>query len=175
MNISDAKEYFCHLHNVEVNQKYNNNLPYSFHLDMVDKQIYHFLHLISGRDNKEIVRICGYGHDSIEDARLTYNNIKERFGVEVAEIIYLCTEFKGRTRDERKPDQFYIELKTSSLAVFVKLCDLIANVKFSLLTNSSFYETYKIEYELKIKKHLMNSFPEYNDIFSYLDKLLNIN
>ena len=113
-----------------------------------------------------------WGHDSIEDARLTYNDIKERFSEEAAEIIYLCTEWKGRNRAERKPKEFYLELMTNEDAVFVKLCDLIANMKFSFLTNSSMFAKYVNEWTKKIEPILSPDMrPLFPEMFSYIDEL----
>ncbi|MEI2419890.1 hypothetical protein V6O07_06430, partial [Arthrospira platensis SPKY2] len=114
-----------------------------------------------------------WGHDSIEDARLTYNDVKEKFGEIAADIVYLCTEFKGKTRAERKPTEFYLQLRENDLATFVKLCDIMANTKFSLLTNSSMFNKYKAEYFEKVKPLLyMND--QYEDMWLELDKLYNI-
>jgi len=160
-------------HDVVCNQKYNKTLPYSFHLDCVRDQYWKFRHLIGGHEvNRIFVEQAVYGHDLYEDARITFNEVKDLVGEEVAEIIYLCTEMRGRTRAARKNDQFYIELKENKLAVFVKLCDIIANVKFSLLTNSSMYNKYKAEY-VKVYDHLFTE--EYKEMFDYLEALLKIN
>lgn len=161
--------YFNHLHDIECNQKYD-GLPYSFHLDAVRAQYQKYQHLIT----KEYydVSVAIDGHDSIEDARLTYNDIKEMFGVVVAEIIYLCTENRGRTRDERKSVIWYSELNQNKSAVFVKLCDILANVKYSLLMNSSMFKKYKSEYLTKVKPILY--FEPYKPMFDELDKLFEV-
>ena len=169
-SINEAKDYFYNLHDVECNQKYSDNLPYSFHLDLVAKQADLFKKYIPVDDPYySAVWIGVYGHDSIEDARVSYNQIKDMFGELSAEIIYLCTEYKGRNRAERKPDLFYYELNENNLAVFVKLCDIIANTKFSLLTNSTMFGKYKSEYKNKVRPILYTE--EYKDMFTYLDKL----
>lgn len=172
-NILSARSYFIDLHDIECNQKYDGKLPYSFHLNMVAKQAKLFEKYIPvDNPHNQDVWIGIYGHDSIEDARLTYNNIKERFGEAAAEIIYLCTEDKGRNRTDRKSDVWYHQLKKNDLAVFVKLCDIIANVKYSLLTNSSMFLKYKTEYNQKVKPHLYTE--QYKEMFDYLDKLFTI-
>jgi len=170
---NSAKNYFYNLHDVECNQKYNKTLPYSFHLEMVEKQAFLFKKYIPVDDPYFSAVWAGiYGHDSIEDARITYNDVKDRFGELAAEIIYLCTEDKGRTRSDRKTEKWYEELKTNEFAVFVKLCDIIANVKFSLLTNSSMFNKYKSEYQQKVKPMLFTV--QYIDMFNYLDKLFEV-
>lgn len=169
----EPKQYFYYLHDVECNQKYDGTLPYSFHLEMVAKQAEKFQKYIpSDLPYYNYVWVGIYGHDSIEDARLTYNDIKQKFGVEVAEIIYLCTQDKGRNRSERKSDVWYHAIKQNDLAVFVKLCDIIANVKYSLLTNSSMFKKYKAEYNQKVKPMLYTE--QYKDMFDYLDKIFEI-
>lgn len=173
MNIEQAKSFFFNLHDVEVNQKYNKTLPYSFHLDMVVKQAEKFEHLIPC-DNPYYnnVFISLYGHDSIEDARLTYNDIKQMFNEDVAEIIFLCTENKGRNRGDRKDEQFYRELSENEYAVFVKLCDIIANSLFSLLSNSSMFKKYKQEYFNKVKPNLYCD--QYKPMFDYLEQIYDL-
>jgi (p)ppGpp synthase/HD superfamily hydrolase len=170
--LQNAKEYFYHKHDVECNQKYNKTLPYSFHLEMVNAQADLFNHIPLFKYDEQThlnIRIAIYGHDSIEDARLSYNDIKIEFNEDVAEMIYLCTENKGRNRADRKDITFYTELSKNKPAVFVKLCDLIANVKFSLLTNSSMFNKYESEYKEKVVPYLKCD--EFNAMFTYLDKL----
>jgi (p)ppGpp synthase/HD superfamily hydrolase len=168
-----TRDYFFDLHDIQCNQKYNKTLPYSFHLDMVHKQGEKFKHVL---DPNFIlywadVVVGLYGHDSLEDARLTYNDIKDRFGKEAAEIIYCCTEERGRTRSDRHSDKYFEELRENDLAIFVKLCDIIANVKFSLLSNSSMFNKYKQEYP-NVKQWLYKR--EYQIMFDYLEQLFSI-
>jgi (p)ppGpp synthase/HD superfamily hydrolase len=167
--IQDAKDYFYHLHDIVVNQKYNKTLPYSFHLEMVSKQAEKFIHLIPDETIHSTIMIAVYGHDSIEDARITYNDVKELFGEDVAEIIYLCSEDKGRNRAERKSDVWYHQIAKNKYAVFVKLCDIIANSLFSTLSNSSMLKKYKQEYIQKVKPSLYSL--EYKEMFDYLDNI----
>lgn len=172
-SLLNVKHYFYHLHDVECNQKYAKNLPYSFHLSAVAAQAELFQHHIPNNPVLNIATWVGiYGHDSIEDARLTFNNIVEEFGLFAAEIIFLCTEDKGRKRAERKAVGWYEELMVNDLAVFVKLCDIIANVKFSILTNSDMFSKYKSEYHGKVKPLLYTK--KYKDMFEHLDYLFGI-
>lgn len=173
MNIAQAKQFFYKLHDVDCNQKYNSTLPYSFHLDMVEQQAEKFnRHIPCDNPYYSNIIIAIYGHDSIEDCRLTYSDIKSMFNEDIAEIIYLCTENKGKTRSERKDENWYKELATNGDAVFVKLCDIIANVKFSLLSNSSMFGKYKLEYEEKVKPFLYRE--DLKDMFDYLESLFTI-
>lgn len=184
---------FCkHQHDVECNQKYDKTLPYSFHLNLVAKQVEKFKHLLPKepiRNNKNmysspvsielIVTYGAFGHDVIEDARMTYNDLEEKMSElnnsiaikMVQDIIYACTELRGHNRGERHGPEYFQLLKENNLATFVKLCDIIANVSYSLLTNSSMYSKYQKEYS-----HLYEELytPEWNDMWDYLHRLLTI-
>ena len=105
-----------------VNQTYGDNLPYGYHLDMVVNNIRDFGHLVCVQEADVLpLFFGGYYHDSIEDARLTYNNVmktaRHLLTVEQAlmatEIVYALTNDKGRTRAERAGEKYY--------KVFVKL------------------------------------------------------
>lgn len=88
---------------------------------------------------------AAYGHDLIEDTRVTYNDVLKQTTIEVANIIYALTNEKGRNRKERADNLYYVGIVNTPGAVFVKLCDRIANVRFGILTNSPMVEMYKKE------------------------------
>lgn len=151
-NNTKFAEACYHQHDVECNQKYNDYLPYSFHIKMVTAQHAKFAHLLSFEE-RTITRAGCDSHDLIEDARMNFNGIVElamSYGANlllaerIAEIVILCTEFsRGHNRAERKPEEFYIALQGDKLATFVKLCDIIANSLFSCLSNSSMLKSIK--------------------------------
>lgn len=186
--MQDFRELIYHQHDVVVNQKYGGYLPYSFHLKAVEAQGEKFIYLIgdgdiSNPDNyrstnvpiKDIVRYALIAHDSIEDARLTYNNVLD-LSIEgnyyaskmIADIVYCVTDEKGRNRKERKNDKYYAELRANKLAIFVKLADLAANTLFSKLTGSSMYEKYKTEFP-HFKDELYCE--ELKEFFDYVENL----
>lgn len=179
--------YFRNLHDVEVNQKYAGvrALPYSFHLDMVAEQAKLFGNLTNMSDNA--LTFALYGHDAIEDARLTYNDLltkakdlihSEVFDQMAVDAIYYCTECRGKNRDERHSAEYYEGLCNRPNAIYVKLCDIIANVKFSLLENSSMFNKYKSEwvtFRTYLFKHVPNDLLEiYSPMITYLNDLLSI-
>lgn len=173
---NEFSEFCIQRHDIYCNQKYADSLPYSFHLKMVVSQAYKFKHLFPPKNGKnqawvDIINSC-WGHDLIEDARITYGELGSYVNDEVREIIYLCSENRGRTRADRKNDQFYNELATNRLAVFVKLCDVIANVKYSILENSSMFDKAKKEYP-HMKEIIYRE--EFKEMFDYLEKLFTIN
>jgi (p)ppGpp synthase/HD superfamily hydrolase len=120
----------------------------------------------------DCVEMACYGHDLIEDARVTYNDIKDKVGIFVADLIYCCTEEKGRNRDERHSDRYYQELSMNKTAIFVKLCDIMANLTYSILTNSDMYKNQVKEYP-KMRAFLW--FKEFEEMFMFLDKLFALN
>ena len=159
-------------HDKECNQKYDGNLPYSKHLDYVFSFYLRFEHLLPIdpviRNN---VKSGVYGHDLIEDARLTYNDIVDKTNKETADIIYCCTETRGKTRDERHSESYYKELSDNPLAIFVKLCDILANATYSYLTNSDMYRKYQADYQ-KLVRYLYRS--GYEQMFMELRYILKV-
>lgn len=161
--------YAKHRHDVCANQKYHGYLPYSFHLDTVIAQARKYQYLLSTVEERRLVVLGAAGHDLIEDTRLTYNDIHFSESKEVADIIYACTELRGRNRAERHGQEYFNTLKENRLAVFVKLSDIIANVLFGMLTNSSMLEKYRKEYP-KVKEELYRE--EFKEMFDDLERYL---
>ena len=129
-----------------VNQTYGKDLPYGYHLDMVVQGIRDFGHLVCAREQDVLpLFFGGYYHDSIEDARLTYNDVKkvarsfltEEQAVMATEIAYALTNDKGRTRAERAGEKYYQGIRETPYAPFVKLCDRLANITFSCSADNS--------------------------------------
>lgn len=148
--LKEIKEYACKLHDEVVNQKYDNYLPYSFHLNLVAKFVIKFMPNNLSEDVKAGLVMAAYLHDSIEDARLTYNDVLGLLSDEfkfVADIVYACTNEKGKNRKERANDKFYEELRATPYAPFVKACDRLANVFYSteISTSSRMKEVYEKE------------------------------
>ena len=139
LRIDEIRQSAHDLHQ-SVNQIYGDNLPYGFHLDMVVEGISRFGHLVcTCEDDVLPLFFGGYYHDSIEDARLTYNDVmaraKERMTEKQAlmatEIVYALTNDKGRNRAERAGDAYYKGIRETPYAPFVKLCDRLANTAYS--------------------------------------------
>lgn len=176
------------IHDVDCNQKYDKTLPYSFHLKAVLAQVNKYVTVFYPKNRKwtpedtrflYIIRISAVGHDLIEDARMTYNDVKALVACkgsyidlseDIAEIIYACTEEKGRDREERHSQKFFDELKSHRLAVFVKLCDIMANSLYSKLVGSTMYDKYQKEFpRLKQELYIQG---EYDELWKDLEKLL---
>lgn len=88
----------------------------------------------------------------------------------VTEISYALADDKGRNRTERHGSAYYKLVRKTPGAVFVKLCDRIANVEFGKLMGGNMFNTYKEE-----QKHLKYELytDEYKEMWDYLESLLN--
>lgn len=124
----------------DVNQTYGRLHPYGFHLDMVADSVWKYGHEVCAEAHDVLPLFFGaFFHDSIEDARLTYNEVARtarRFMDEsqahmAAEIVYALTNDKGRTREERAGRHYYQGIRETPYAPFLKLADRVANYTFS--------------------------------------------
>ena len=72
----DAIREAAHELHQSVNQTYGDDLPYGFHLDMVVEGVICYGHLVCACEEDVLPLFFGaYYHDSIEDARQTYNDV----------------------------------------------------------------------------------------------------
>lgn len=138
----------------KVNQEYD-GLPYSTHLCMVFNQAMRFIEHIPKKDRDDVLNAV-WLHDTIEDCRLTYNDIVKISNVEVAELVYALSNEKGRNRKERANGKYYKGIRETEFATFIKLCDRLANVTYSRVTNSRMFEVYKNENQ-DFLKHLFET------------------
>lgn len=131
------------------------------------------------------------GHDLIEDTRVSYNDVlkrlekanthkdlspSEKVPQMVADIIYACTNLRGKSRKQRAGRKYYKLIRKTPGAVFVKLCDRIANVVVGCAFGGSMYEKY-VEENNEFVKSLGLSTDEitpYDPMLEHLQELLNI-
>lgn len=137
----------------DVNQKYGEH-EYSYHiLSVADEAMKLISILYPEIQDKDLFTVIIFGalfHDSIEDARLSYNDVhkialsfmSEPYATAATEIVYALTNEKGRTRAERANDKYYEGIRNTRFAVLVKLADRIANMKYSSTSKSSMYQKY---------------------------------
>ena len=185
------KVNWCIEQHRKTNHFYDTYLPYEFHLRMVNHTAEQWKHLLddkldyfTGKENvgargdetvtlRTACLLATWGHDLIEDARVSYNDVKDNLGQEVADIVYAVTNEKGKTRKERANDKYYEGIRSTPGAVFVKLCDRIANVQYSKMTGSRMFEMYKkenINFMVQLGREVGNP---YEPMFQYLNNLFN--
>lgn len=143
--------------------------PYSVHLSMVVMTAMKYLDCIPSQSQDDVLSAC-WLHDTIEDCRLTYNDIKEVAGERVADIVYAVTNEKGKNRKERANDVYYDGIRGCLWATYVKLCDRFANVQYSYDTNSRMYGVYQKEND----EFLLALFPNESDKYHYRDIVMDL-
>ncbi|MES2287444.1 MAG: phosphohydrolase [Bacteroidota bacterium] len=167
----EDKIQWCIEQHRKTNHFYDTYLPYEFHLRMVVQvcmDFYAKANIDSTTINSGIILRACWGHDLIEDCRVSYNDCKEQLGEEAADIIYAVSNEKGKNRKERANKKYYEGIRDTDGATFVKLCDRIANVQYSKLTKSKMFEMYKKENQQFVQLLYTD---KYMTMFDYLDSL----
>lgn len=164
--IEKAKKFAIDSH-ANTNHTYD-GMPYANHLQMVVESAGKFIHLIPKQSVTDVFCAC-WLHDTIEDCRITFNDLKKVTNENVAEIVYAVSNEKGRTRKERANDKYYAGIRETPFATFVKLCDRIANIEYSLRVKSDMFQKYKNEHE-EFNARLYCE--QYKPMFLYLIDLL---
>ena len=146
----------------KVNQDYDGK-PYYIHLNAVASYTFKYIPLICEKEEDVLPVLFGaYFHDSIEDARLTYNDVmkiakgimSDEQAYMAAEIVYALTNEKGRNRHERANDKYYEGIRTTKYAPLVKAADRLANYGYAKSTHSRMEKCYRDEMKDFIKKAL---------------------
>lgn len=120
---------------------------------------------------RDIVIAACYCHDTIEDTRQTYNDVRNATNIKVANITFALTNEKGKTRKDRANDKYYEGIRNEEFAVFCKMCDRIANVEYSLSKGSNMADMYKKETPEFVSKIYDK---QYEEMFNHLYQILNI-
>lgn len=130
----------AHALHASVNHAYDRIRPYGFHLDMVVNWVRKYIMEVCVREEDVLpIFFAAFYHDSIEDARLTYNDVWKTAGQLMdkeqaflaTEIVYALTNEKGRNRAERANEKYYAGIRAVPYAPFVKLADRLANTSYA--------------------------------------------
>lgn len=166
-DINEISKYAIKCH-ADTNHMYDTYLPYEFHLRMVVQVAKNFSNEYSATHENVILAAC-WCHDLMEDTRENYNSVVNNTCGSTAEIVRAVTNNgRGRNRKERMSDDVYKDISTVENALFVKLCDRIANVQYSKMTNSPMFEMYKRE-NANFKSRLISS--AHHAMWAYLESL----
>lgn len=147
----------------DVNQTYDRVHPYGFHLDMVADSVFKYGNEVCACEQDALpLFFAAYYHDSIEDARLTYNDVTkiakgfmdESQAYMAAEIVYALTNDKGRTRAERAGEKYYQGIRETPYAPFIKLADRLANITYSSSGNNAANQHMKVVYRNELPHFL---------------------
>jgi len=121
---------------------------YIFHLDMVVDGIMKYETVFLNHKDYRIAVIGGYYHDLIEDAQLSFNDIKYASSKHVARIVLAVTDVHEENRLLRHLATMGKTVK-DYIAIIVKMADMRANGTYSKSNSSSMYKKYVAEYEYR--------------------------
>ena len=130
----------AHALHASVNHAYDRIRPYGFHLDMVVNWVGKYIADVCEKEQDVLpIYFAAFYHDSIEDARLSYNDVMkiakglmdEEQAYLATEIVYALTNEKGRNRAERANEKYYAGIREIPYAPFVKLADRLANTSYA--------------------------------------------
>ena len=130
----------AHALHASVNHAYDRIRPYGFHLDMVVNWVHKYIGEVCVNEQDILpVYFAAFYHDSIEDARLSYNDVMriarsqmdEEQAYLATEIVYALTNEKGRNRAERANEKYFAGIREIPYAPFVKLADRLANTSYA--------------------------------------------
>lgn len=135
-----------------VNQQYGGMLPYGFHLKMTASYVSKYGYLVANSEEEVLLLYASaYLHDSIEDARMSFNDlvkfitefrvkdfvlpdhILQQIRWDVPDIVYALTNEKGRNRKERANAAYYEGIRETRFASFIKMCDRLANIRYTTM------------------------------------------
>ena len=105
------------------------DIPYINHLGLVAMEAMAVI-TNSTVDNPDLLVLCALLHDSIEDTSSTYDDIKNSFGIDVAEgVLALTKDEQLPSKHEQMLDSIS-RIKDQPIEVWmVKLCDRITNLQ----------------------------------------------
>lgn len=141
----DGKNYYTHVKMVE---------------DSIDMYETVFLQYV----DYHIARKGASGHDLIEDAQLSFNDVKDASNKRVARVVLAVTDVHEENRLLR---HLFTMGKTVKdyIAIIVKMADMRSNGLYSKENGSSMYKTYVEEYEYRrpIFKKALKWYSKYLD------------
>lgn len=119
--IEEARRFAYQAHE---GQRYGEN-PYTYHLEQVVLVLKRF-----DITDPDIIA-AGWLHDSLEDTPTTKQDLVDRFGTRIADLVDAVTDGEGETRELRKARPYRL-IPTVKGAAQLKLADRIANLEASL-------------------------------------------
>jgi (p)ppGpp synthase/HD superfamily hydrolase len=167
--VVNARYYALKCH-TQTNHLYDGK-PYETHLKMVVNYAIKYSFLVNKKSLEKVIA-SAWTHDVIEDCRETYNDVKDKLGIQIAKITYALTNEKGKTRKQRANKKYYEGINRTPYATYIKLCDRLANILYSKEQKSSMIEKYREEH-INFRKKLYSI--EYHPMWEELDSLLNQN
>lgn len=123
-------------------QRYAKYLPYSRHLEAVVGVLSRF------NINEDNLLAAAWLHDVVEDQGITVQEIKEKFGPEISDLVWRVTNEPGRNRRERAT-KTHPKIRACTEARVLKLADRIANIEACIHADGvdNLFSMYSKEYD----------------------------
>ena len=178
-NKEDLKAFseFARLAHDAANCTYDGKNYYT-HVEMVEDTMDFYETVFLIYDDYIVGRAGCSGHDLIEDAQLSFNDVKDASSKRIARVVLAVTDVHEENRLLR---HLFTMGKTVKdyIAIIVKMCDMRANGKYSKDNGSSMYKKYVEEYKYRrpIFKKALKWYSEYldqeilNDFWVELDEI----
>jgi len=137
---------------------------YYTHVKMVEDSIDKYETVFLSHNDYVIARAGASGHDLIEDAQLTFNDIREASNKAVARLVLDVTDVHEENRLLRHLFTMGKTVKNYR-ALIVKMADMRANGLYSKTNGNSMYKKYVAEYKYRkpIFKMALNWYSKYLD------------
>jgi (p)ppGpp synthase/HD superfamily hydrolase len=131
----------------DANCKYGDN-EYIYHIDMVANAIKKYQDVFINQNDYNNTYMASLFHDSMEDAKQTYNNILAVSNKDVADIVLRVTDVPA---ENRLMKHLLTMGKTveDHRAIILKMADIWSNATFSRTSGSSMYAKYVEEYRYR--------------------------
>jgi len=121
---------------------------YYVHIKMVEDGIDKYETVFLSHEDYCIARAAGSLHDTIEDAQLSFNDVKTASSKEVARIVLDVTDVHEENRLLRHLFTMGKTVK-NHISIIVKMCDMRANGLYSKEHGSRMYDVYVEEYQYR--------------------------
>jgi len=153
---------------------------YYVHIKMVEDAVDEYKDIFILIDDYYATHAASSCHDCIEDAQLSFNDVKDATNLDVARIVLAVTDVHEENRLMRHLMTMGKTVKDFR-AIVLKLCDIHANASYSKANGSSMYKKYAKEYEYRrpIFKTALNWYKEHlninvvNELWKDLDEIHN--
>ena len=131
----------------DANCKYGNN-EYIYHIDMVSDAIEKYQNVFINQNDYFNTYVASLFHNSIEDARQTFNDMKGIIGIEAARVVLRVTDVPA---ENRLMKHLLTMGKTveDHRAIILKMCDIWANATYSKTSGGTMYIKYVDEYQYR--------------------------
>jgi (p)ppGpp synthase/HD superfamily hydrolase len=118
---------------------------YFVHINMVVANLFTYKDIINDIEDFQIMLGAAYLHDSMEDAKQTFNDIAKVAGKEIAGVVLKVTDVPA---ENRLMKHLLTMGKTVSdyRSILLKMFDMLANASYSKEHQSRMFPTYVEEY-----------------------------